>query len=97
MLLAQKNADRKQEIVEYQEEQKNALKNMSEEEQKNERIKKGMAALSIGGVQDENQIQQKRKNFMHDIRDALISGDQEDGEAKVVTKKRKKKPQADPQ
>lgn len=37
----------------------------------------------------ELQIQEKRKNFMSDIRDALIAGDADGGEQ--FTKKKKKK------
>ena len=53
-------------------------KDMTQEEEKNERIKKGLAAMKLGkdAVDQEQQNNEKRKNLMHEIRDALISGEE---------------------
>ena len=47
--------------------------------------------MKLAPSQDEveQQHKEKRKNFMHEIRGALISGDDNEGEAKIVKKKKK--------
>lgn len=53
-----------------------------------------MASLSLGGAQTDTQIQEKRKNFMTEIRDALIAGDvATDGQDKSKKTKKKKQKQ----
>ena len=65
---------------------------MSEEEAKNERIKKGLAALSLEKKTGEEEIQQKRKNFLAEMRDALITGSEvPEGEPKTKKIKKQKK------
>ena len=80
--MQKKAEERKQEIETYVEEKK--------EESKDERIKKGLAALNMGGMSGE-QMQEKRKNFMTEIRDALIAGEavNEEGFTKKLKKKKK--------
>ena len=91
MLLQKKNEERQKELNDYQMEAAQK-KDMTQEEEKNERIKKGLAAMKLGkdAVDQEQQNNEKRKNLMHEIRDALISG--EEG-AQEIQKKKKKKPE----
>ena len=72
--MRKKQEERENEIKNYQEGMAGG-KGMSEEEEKNQRIRKGLAALNIDKKLGDDEIQQKRKNFMSEIRDALISGD----------------------
>lgn len=50
MLLKKKTEERQKEVEEYQKQKSEVKTGISEEESKNERIKKGMAALNIGGT-----------------------------------------------
>ena len=52
-----------------------------------------MVAMSFAVSKDDVEMKQKeqRKNFMHEIRGALISGDVVEPEAKIVKKKKGKK------
>ena len=59
----------------------------TEEEAKNERIKKGLANLNMAGGPNPDEIKEKRRNFMVQIRDALIAGE---GESEGFKKKKKK-------
>lgn len=60
-----------------------------EESKKQELIKRGLAALNIEGAAEakEEDMQQKRREFMTGLRDAIIAGD----EGATVSKKKKKK------
>ncbi len=87
-LLKKKQEERQQEITQYQSQQAEKQGN-NEEEEKNQRIKKGLQALSMN-QQSEDDIKKKRINFMADIRDALITGDVT-GEGEVVQQKKLKK------
>ena len=89
MLLNKKKEERDHEIDQYHNEKGSPdSKDRTEEEAKNDRIKKGLAALNMaGGGQNPNDIQEKRRNFMGQIRDALIAGD---GESEGFKKKVKK-------
>jgi hypothetical protein len=51
-----------------------------------------MEALKLAPNKDEvdKMQKEKRKNFMHEIRGALINGEENETEAKVITKKKKK-------
>ena len=69
-------------------------KNKGKEEEKSERIRKGLAALKMGAEGAEEQAQQeKRKVFMSDLRDALVSG-VDDVDQVMGQKKKKKKKEA---
>ena len=75
LLLKKKNEERQQEITDYQSQVQEKLA-LNEEEEKCQRIKKGLQALSMNHQQSsEEDIKKKRINFMADIRDALIAGD----------------------
>ena len=58
----------------------------SDEEEKSDRIKKGLQALKMG--KEEEQTSDKRKNYMHDLREALIAGGLDDDLPEVKTKKK---------
>ncbi|CDW82473.1 coiled-coil domain-containing protein 104 [Stylonychia lemnae] len=91
-LLQKKQQERQSEIQDYHKGQEDKAKGVNqEEEEKNQRIKKGLAALSLDKKVSEQEIQQKRKNFMSEIRDALITGDQESSEATIKKVKKGKK------
>ena len=74
LLLKKKNEERQQEITDYQSQVQEKLA-LNEEEEKSQRIKKGLQALSMNEQSSEEDIKKKRINFMADIRDALIAGD----------------------
>ncbi len=74
LLLKKKNEERQQEITDYQSQVQEKL-TLNEEEEKSQRIKKGLQALSMNQQSSEEDIKKKRINFMADIRDALIAGD----------------------
>ena len=74
LLLKKKNEERQQEITDYQSQVQEKLA-LNEEEEKSQRIKKGLQALSMNQQSSEEDIKKKRINFMADIRDALIAGD----------------------
>ena len=95
MLLKKKNEERQQEIETYSGEKNSGKKNNENEEEKSDLIKKGMAAMNMGGGLSDQEINQKRKNFMAEIRDALVSGDtnQVPDETGTVKKLRKGKKQ----
>lgn len=90
--MKKRNDDRARELEIYNQQKEGAAKLSDEEERKKqELIKRGMAALNMKDSShlSEQEIQEKRKNFMAGIRDAIVSGGAE--EPPVQKKKKKKK------
>ena len=75
-LFQKRQETRVKEIESYQQ---NNSRGEDEEKKKQELIKKGMAAINLQSqkvvVVSEQEMQEKRKNFMTGIRDAIIQGD----------------------
>ena len=90
MLLQKKKEQMGKETADYIEKEV-PNKQITQEEEKNERIKKGLAAMNLGKTSEdiETENKEKRKLLMGEIRDALING--EDEAVEVQTKKKKKK------